>query len=60
MLHDTIRALCDEAHISITDLEKGAGLGNGTVGKWKTAQPNLATLQKVADFLKVPISKLIQ
>ena len=37
MIYDNIKKLCKEIDISISQLEKEAGLGNGTISGWKNA-----------------------
>ena len=60
MIYDNIKAICDKKKLSISALEKMAGLGNGTIGGWKTASPTLSNLQAVAKVLKVKVSKLME
>ena len=45
--------------ISLTDLEKKLGLGNGTIGKWKKSKPTLGLLIKVAEELNVSVEYLL-
>ena len=60
MIYENIEALCKERGISVTTLEKRAGLGNGTIGKWKDSSPKVENLQAVANTLKVKIEKLLK
>lgn len=60
MVYDRIKALCDKKGISICALEKAAGLGNGTIGGWRTGSPTVDKLQAVAKVLGVKVSKLIE
>ena len=59
MIYEKIKALCDKKGMSIAALEKAAGLGNGTIGGWRTGSPTLDKLQAVANVLGVKISKLV-
>lgn len=59
MIYDKIKILCDKKKISIAALEKAAGLGNGTIGGWKTSSPTVEKLQAVAKVLGVEVSKLL-
>ena len=59
MIYNNIKKLCVEQNISISQLEREAGLGNGTVGGWKTASPTIDNLQAVAKVLKVKVEKLL-
>ena len=59
MVYEKIKEICDKKKISISALEKMAGLGNGTIGGWRTKSPTLDNLQAVANALGVKINKLI-
>lgn len=59
MLFDRIKALCDELGISLAELERRAGFGNGTIGKWQTVTPNLKSIEKVANVLGVTVAALL-
>lgn len=60
MIYNTIKELCDKRGISITQLEKEAGLKSGTVCKWDEHSPLVKNLQAVAKVLKVKMEKLLQ
>lgn len=60
MIFENVKALCDKKGISISQLEKEAGLGNGTIGGWRTSAPRVDSLQAVAKVLKVKVEKLLQ
>jgi transcriptional regulator with XRE-family HTH domain len=57
---ETINKLADARGISIKALEEKAGLGNGTIGKWKTMKPNLGSLDKVAKCLGVSVAYIVR
>lgn len=59
MVYDKIKKISEEKGLSISALEKKAGLGNGTVAGWKDNSPTLGKLQAVADALNVKISDII-
>ena len=59
MIYENIKTLCENKKISVYALEKSAGLGNGTVGGWRTSSPTLDKLQAVANVLGVEISVLL-
>ena len=59
MIYSKIKNLCGAAGITISKLEEEAGLGNGTVGGWRTAVPAVDTVKKVADVLNVSVDELI-
>lgn len=60
MIYENVKHLCDEKGISISQLEKEAGLGNGTIGGWKTSVPRIDSVQSVAKVLKVKMEKLLK
>lgn len=59
MIYEKIQDICKEKGISIAELEREAGLTNGTIGKWRTSSPTIKNLQSVAKVLKVKIQKLV-
>ena len=59
MVYDNIKRLADEKNIRIVSLESKAGLGRGTIGKWRRQTPQLRNLVRVAQALDVPIEELV-
>lgn len=59
MLFNKISRLCAEKGISISKLEKECKLGNATVRGWNKSTPRIDTLQRVANYLGVPIEELL-
>ena len=60
MIYTNIKALADKKGLSIAEIEKRAGLGNGTIGKWREAKPLADSLAKVAKVLNVSINTLVK
>lgn len=60
MLYKNIKKICDSKGISISRLEKDCEIGNGTVRGWKKSNPRIDSLTKVANYLSVPIEKLLE
>ena len=58
-MYNTINKEAKKKGISIRQLEKSAGIGNGTIGGWNESSPKLDTLKKVADVLGMTASELI-
>ena len=56
-----IRRRCKERNITLAELERGAGIGNGIIGKWGKANngPSAANLKKVADYLGCTMDDLM-
>jgi len=47
--------------LSIYQVEKSAGLGNGTISKWEHGRtsPTLASLERVAEVLEINVTDLL-
>lgn len=62
MIYENIEKLCAKRGISVKALESAAGLGNGTIGKWKNPSysPSLLSLQKIANALGVTVQTLLK
>lgn len=58
MIYDNISRLCQKSGISIARLERETGLGNGVVGGWRAASPQVDNLKKVADYFGVTLDSL--
>lgn len=54
-----IKELAKNKGVSITELEKQAGISHGAIGKWETSKPLAENLQKVAAVLGVKIEDLL-
>lgn len=59
MVYEKIKMICEKKGLSITQVEKDAGLSNGAISKWKTRNPTAKNLKAVADVLKVKMEKLL-
>ena len=58
-IYENIRKYANAQKISITNLEKAAGLGNGTIGKWQNCIPKTDKLVAVAKILGVTVDDLL-
>lgn len=58
-LNERIVELCQQKGISQSQLERDLGIAKGSVTKWKTKEPRPSTLQKVADYLNVSVTYLM-
>lgn len=59
MIYENIVRLCLENGISIHNLEKSIGIGNGVIGKWRDSFPRADVLKKVADFFGVTVDSIL-
>ena len=60
MIYESIVKRCKTKGISIMQLEKSCGLGNGTVAGWKIGSPRVDLLIRVADFFGITLDELIR
>lgn len=60
MLYNNIKLLCAEKGISIGSIEKALNFSNGSICKWNENEPGIHKVHKVADYLGVPIEKLLK
>lgn len=62
MVYENIKRLCDKNAVSIYALEKGCGISNGTIWKWKHGEtrPTVASIRKIADYFGVKIGELLE
>lgn len=60
MIYENIKRLCERRGISVSRLEKEAGLGNGVVARWATGNPRLDLIKKVADYFGVTVDDLMK
>lgn len=60
MLYDNIKKLCREKGISISELEKALDFPRSYICKWNENEPGIRKVQKVANYLGVPIEDLLE
>lgn len=60
MFKDKIKEICKERGMSVKELERQSGLGEGTIKKWSEFYPRVDSLMKVASVLGVTIDELIK
>lgn len=59
-IYENIVILANKHGFSISEVERRAGLSNGSIGKWTTSSPTVANLEKVATVLKVSLNTLLK
>lgn len=59
LLYDNVKLLCEKRGISVWRMEKDLGFSNSSICKWNENEPGIRKVQKVADYLGVPIEKLL-
>ena len=55
-----VSRLCKEHDMTICDLEKAVGIGNGVIAKWERTSPRVDSAQKVARFFCVTVDDLLK
>ena len=60
MIVEKIRSLCNEKKITLAELERNAGIGNGVIRRWDDQNPRSDKLKLVADELNVSIDELLK
>lgn len=58
-LRDVIKDLAVKKKISVAELERTLGFGNGSISKWNKQSPSVDKLNKVADYFDVSIDYLL-
>lgn len=60
MLYDNVKKICEEKGITIMQLEQELEFPRSYICKWNNNEPGIRKVQKVADYLGVPIEKLLK
>ncbi|SCW41111.1 Cro/C1-type HTH DNA-binding domain-containing protein [Paenibacillus tianmuensis] len=56
---ENIQKLCKERGIKVSHLEKELGFGRGAMYKWDVNSPSIDKVQKVADYFKVSMDRIL-
>ena len=59
MIYDKVKEVCKKQGISVSAVEREAGLGTGTISKWNESSPTVDNLQAVAKVLKTTVDELL-
>ena len=59
MVLNKIKTLCNENKISIAELERILGFGNGSIRRWSTSNPSINNLNKVAEYFGLSIQYFV-
>ncbi|WP_242387565.1 helix-turn-helix domain-containing protein [Enterococcus gallinarum] len=59
MLLDRIRILLKERSLTLAELERKLGFGNGSMSRWNKSTPSGDKIQKVADYFDVSTDYLL-
>lgn len=59
MIYDRIKEICKQRGVSVTYVERTAGLSNGIISKWNSCSPTVENVQAVAKVLKCTVDELL-
>ena len=62
LIYENVKRLCMKNKITIAELEKRCGIGNGAIGKWakRESSPRVDTLKAIADYFGVTVDDLLK
>lgn len=58
-LRDRIKELSSQRKVSVAELERTLGFGNGSISKWNKQSPSTEKLMKVANYFNVSTDYLL-
>ncbi|PLA90511.1 helix-turn-helix domain-containing protein [Ligilactobacillus salivarius] len=58
-LRDRIKELSSQRKVSVAELERALGFGNGSISKWNKQSPSTEKLMKVANYFDVSLDYLV-
>lgn len=58
-LRDRIKELAIQRKVSVAELERALGFGNGSISKWNKQSPSTEKLKQVADYFQVSLDYLV-
>jgi transcriptional regulator with XRE-family HTH domain len=56
---ERITDMCWDKRTTIAGLERTLGFSNGAIAKWKTSNPSVDKVKKVADFFGCSVDELL-
>lgn len=59
-IYENIKEIADHKGLTIKEVERRAGLSNGSIGSWRKVSPTIGGLVKVSTVLKVSVNRLIR
>lgn len=54
------KEICKQRGISVTYVERTAGLSNGIISKWNTCSPTVENVKAIAEVLKCTVDELLE
>ena len=59
-LVDKVKEACARRGVTVTEVEKAAGLPDNAIYKWDKHSPSIDRVKRVADVLQVTVDQLIE
>lgn len=59
MIYDEVKKIAERKGVSIRQIELDLNFSNGSISKWNQSEPAASKVVKVARYLEVPISVLL-
>lgn len=60
MILENIKSLCSRNKVSIAELERSVGIGNGVISTWDKGRPRVDKIKAVADYFGVTVDWLLE
>lgn len=60
MIVANIKALCKAKRVSLSEVERVTGLGNGVIRRWDEVSPRVESVKRVADYFGVTVDDLLR
>ena len=60
MILQNIKRLCLDNSITIAELERKTGIGNGVISRWADGRPRVDLLKRVADYFGCTVDDLLK
>ncbi|MHC5248792.1 helix-turn-helix domain-containing protein [Enterococcus sp. LJL90] len=57
---ENIKRIGKGKEMTVKQIGRESGVGENAIYRWDKNYPNLSSLKKVADYLEVPIDKLLE
>ena len=60
MIYSNILTICKKRKLSVRELERKCGIGNGVIRRWDDGAANVRLVKAVADYLGVSVDYLLR
>lgn len=60
MIYKNIQKLCKEKGVTVAEVERTLGFGNGIIGRWRESVPRIDNVKKVADYFGVTLEYFLE